>query len=903
MPALPGSGLLHPDSKRELLNLFASLMISKQPRSLRFAALGLLLTPTLAHAQNTLFGAVVPPFRPPSVPLVAHDPYFSIWSNSTKLYRDDTRHWTGREHRLNSLVRVDGQTFRLMGTQPEESASLPQTGVSVLPTRTIYTFANDQVQVQMVFLTPAIPSDIEVLARPVTYISFLARSLDGKAHQVQFYSDAGADITVNDANSQQVTWKRASKNNMTALQMGSVDQPVLTKRGDDLRIDWGQLYLAAPNQNGLGSVLDSREDALASWTRTGRLPANDEAPAPRAPNNRAPVAALSFDVGSVSATPVSRTLMIAYDDEYSINWMGRRLRPYWRRNGADALALLSVAARDYESLNARAVAFDNELMADLRTVGGEKYARLSALAFRQALAAQKVVADANGAPLSFSKENNSNGSIATVDLAYPASPQMMLLSPTLLKATMEPIMLYSSGPRWVFPFAPHDVGVYPQATGMLYGDGERVPANGDVSGKMPVEESGNMLLMLGALSKIEGNTKYADRYWPTISKWAEFLISKGYDLDTQLSTDDFAGHLAHNTNLSGKSIEALGAYAMMAQMRGDATEATRVRAIAQGMARQWMDAAKDGDHFKLAFDKPGTWSQKYNLVWDNILDINLFPDEVTSAEVAFYKTKMNRYGLPLDSRESYTKLDWTIWSSALTGRKADVVALTDPIYDFLHESPSRLPMTDWYRTNEGTQVNFKARSAVGGVFAPVLNNRQIWSKWATRDLNAAKNLNLNWAPLPPPLRVTTVLETSAKSGQTWTYTTSNPGANWFATDADTTSWKTGVAGFGKVGLPDAVVRTPWESDDIWARREFTLSAAQLQDRDMVQALLYHDDDAQVYINGVLALSVDRSNTSYEMFPLSPAALAAFKPGRNVVAVHVHQTGGGQYLDLGLASAK
>ncbi|RYG57362.1 DUF5127 domain-containing protein, partial [bacterium] len=202
------------------------------------------LAPTLARAQTTpVMGSALAPLRPPSVPLVTHDPYFSVWSNSNKLYSDDTRHWTGREHRLNAMVRVDGQTFRLMGREPEESASLPQTNLLVLPTRTIYTFANEKVQVQLVFLTPAIPSDIEVLSRPVTYLTYLVRSLDGRTHNIQFYSDAGADITVNNADRQEVTWERASAGNLTALRMGSVAQPVLAKRGDDLRIDWGHLYL------------------------------------------------------------------------------------------------------------------------------------------------------------------------------------------------------------------------------------------------------------------------------------------------------------------------------------------------------------------------------------------------------------------------------------------------------------------------------------------------------------------------------------------------------------------------------------------------------------------------------------------------------------------------------------
>lgn len=875
---------------------------------LRLLALGVLapiVAPTFAHAQDArMMNGMVPPFRPPSVPLVTHDPYFSIWSNSNKLYSSQTRHWTGREQRLSSMVRVDGQTFRLMGTEIEESASLPQTGVLVLPTRTIYTFANEKVQVQMIFLTPAIPNDLDLLSRPVTYVSYSARSLDGKTHDVQFYADAGADLTVNDASTQQVTWNRASKGNLTALRMGSVDQPVLAKRGDDLRIDWGYLYVAAPNVKGLQSVLTSRDRAQMVWGRTGSLPmADDILEKPRTANDRSPVAALAFNIGAVGAQPMSRTMMIAYDDEYSINWMGRKLRPYWRRNGMDAMGLLNVAARDYDQINKRSVAFDTELMADLRTVGGEKYARLTALAHRQALAANKIVADANGAPLMFSKENFSNGSIGTVDLMYPASPQQLLLSPTLLKASMEPILLYSSGPRWPFPFAPHDVGVYPQATGMLYGDGERIPANGDVSGKQPVEESGNMLLMLGALAKIEGNTKFADPFWPTLTKWANYLISKGYDLDNQLSTDDFAGHSPHNVNLSGKAIEALGAYAQMAQMRGDNAEARRVRGIAESEARQWVAAAKDGDHYKLAFDKTGTWSQKYNIVWDHILGINLFPKSVATTEMAYYKTKMNRYGLPLDSRESYTKLDWTLWSAALTGQKADVVALADPVYDFLNDTPSRVPMTDWYRTINGTQVGFQARSVVGGVFIPALNNNQIWSKWASRDLVAAKNLNLNWAPLPPPLQITEIVPTSAKSGLMWSYTTAQPAGDWFATDYNTAAWQTGAGGFGSQATPGPIIGTAWDTPDIWARREFMLTDAQLANRDELQLALYHDDDAEVYINGVRAVSADGANNAYEQFSITKAALAALKPGKNVFAVHVHDSGGDQYLDMGLVRAR
>ena len=362
--------------------------------------------------------------------------------------------------------------------------------------------------------------------------------------------------------------------------------------------------------------------------------------------------------------------------------------------------------------------------------------------------------------------------------------------------------------------------------------------------------------------------------------------------------------MAHNVNLSGKSIEALGAYAMMARMRGDMAESTRVKTIAQGMSQQWQDAARDGDHYKLAFDKSGTWSQKYNIVWDDILDIDLFPANVDEAEMAYYKSKLNRYGLPLDSRETYTKLDWSLWSAALTNRKADVEAISGPIYDFLNESPSRVPMTDWYRTIQGTQVGFKARSAIGGVFMPMLNNKPIWSKWASRDLAyAAKNVDENWAPMPAPPVVTTVVPTSEKQAVTWKYTVTQPAGQWFSENYDDSSWKTGDAGFGSGIANGATIRTDWTEDDIWARREFTLTAEQLANRSELQIAIRHDDDGEVYLNGVQATRVPSANNIYETFPISRDALAALKVGKNVLSFHVHEGGGDQFADAGLVSVK
>ncbi len=370
-------------------------------------------------------------------------------------------------------------------------------------------------------------------------------------------------------------------------------------------------------------------------------------------------------------------------------------------------------------------------MADARAAGGEPYARLISLAYRQTLAAHGLVADEAGNPLHFSKENFSNGCIGTVDVIYPASPFFLLLNPALLKAQLVPVLEYARSPRWKFPFAPHDLGTYPKANGQVYGGGEK-----DERNQMPVEESGNMLIMMAALARVEGDAKFAEAYWPLMTKWAEYLRDKGMDPENQLSTDDFAGHLARNTNLSIKAIVALGGYARLCEQLGKKDEAAQYRKLAEAMAAKWQQMAADGDHYVLAFGSPGTWSQKYNLVWDKLLGLNLFPDEIDARESAYYMTRMNRYGLPLDNRRGYTKLDWEVWTLLLMPQRQQRESLLGAIDRFVNETPNRVPLSDWYQTGDARQSGFQARSVVGGVFILMLEDEKVWKKWTAAALAA-----------------------------------------------------------------------------------------------------------------------------------------------------------------------
>jgi hypothetical protein len=543
---------------------------------------------------------------------------------------------------------------------------------------------------------------------------------------VQLEFDASAQIAVNTPD-QRVNLSRYEFGHVTALRAAAAEQKVLARAGDDLRIDWGSLYLGVPhNQPGAAARL-MQSSARRAFIDNGTLAADDLTEQEGRAEHNVPLLAVAFDLGKVGATPEQRLALLAYDDVFSIEFLNRRLRPWWRYRGLDAASLLETATKEYAQIAERARKFDEEFTADLVKNGGPEYAALAVLAYRQALAAHKLVADVDGTPLFFSKENFSNGCIATVDVTYPSAPLFLLVNPELLKGMLRPILDYASLPRWRWPFAPHDLGTYPLANGQVYGGGERTEEN-----QMPVEESGNLLILLGALAHVEGNADFAMHYWPQLTRWAEYLREKGMDPENQLSTDDFAGHLAHNTNLSIKAIVGLRSFAELAKLGGKPDVAARYQSLAKDMAAKWPQMAADGDHYKLAFDRPGTWSQKYNLVWDRLLGYNLFAPEIARKEVAYYLTKLNTYGLPLDNRKTYTKLDWVVWSACLAERDEDFRKIVSPSYRWMNETPTRVPLTDWYETTDGKQVGFQARSVVGGLFIPLLRDAELWKKWSSR---------------------------------------------------------------------------------------------------------------------------------------------------------------------------
>ncbi|WP_375446354.1 glutaminase domain-containing protein [uncultured Fibrella sp.] len=826
--------------------------------------------------ERPLVGAASAALNPPATPLITVDPYTSIWSFGDQLHQQPTRHWTGRPHALNGLLRVDGQVYRFMGNptfvgntvvqagrrtpyearyrtdapgtnawmQPGFDDSQWQTGqapfgsrptdrtpwtsqhiwvrrevmldrvpkgrllvsaaytdnyelfingervagasgvapnydlttvdrpiaellrpgrnviafhsqnlagpgfvdLSLLQERTMdfktatqtgkqlsatqsaYSFDAGGVELTVTFMAPLLLNNLDVLSRPVQYITYRVRSKDGQPHTVELYQDAASDIAV-DHPGQPVTWRRGRTESgrsgqrpvLNWMRVGTAGQPVLGTKGDNVRIDWGYLYVAAPvsdeaAQHATSHRIGTLAGSVNQFEREGMVSDIRVGGRPNMITDSAVVLATSFNFGTVTKKATERHLLIGYDDVKSIEYVGKPLNAWWRRYGNTTIEqALQDAETDYPTLRTTCDAFDKELYGDAVKAGGSTYADLCVLAYRQAISAHKLVAgSASGGgaaqPLFFSKENFSNGSIGTVDVTYPSAPLFLKYNPTLLKGMMEPIFEYSESGRWTKPFAAHDVGTYPIANGQTYHE------------DMPVEECGNMLILSAALAHVEGNANYARRHWSVLTTWVTYLREHGFDPTNQLCTDDFAGHLARNANLSIKAIMGIASYGYLAGKLGDRfTEATYLT-LARDLAGRWMALAKDpaDDHYMLAFEAPGTWSQKYNLVWDKLLGLNIFPKQVAEQELAFYLTKQQPFGLPLDSRRTYTKSDWIVWTATLADKPEDFEALIRPILRFATESPDRVPLNDWHETTNGYKVGFQARSVVGGYFIKML---------------------------------------------------------------------------------------------------------------------------------------------------------------------------------------
>lgn len=810
-----------------------------------YALLGSMLLTNMLNAQER---------KAPAYPLITHNTYFSIWSNTDKLNESATEHWTGAKQSLLGMINVDGNTYQFLGketvsyktivpssderayqvkyteTEPQgdwkalnynagdwKSGSAPigddaksaktlwkshdiwvrrnftvanpasinelflklnhddnievflngkkiytkegwtndfqyialnnnktalvagenviaihllntaggrfldfglvekeknnaqkvqlakQKSVDVNATQTIYNFSCGKVDLKLTFTSPLLMNDLGLLARPVSYVSYQVKANDDKTHQVKVYLSASSNIAVYRPSQPVVSAKYATPQ-LSILKVGTVEQPILKKASDDMRIDWGYFYVAAPKNTNAIQFVTPEKDAADAFKK-------GNAASTAAKGNMLALNTI-IPFGPVGKKAVEKFITLGYDEIYSIQYFNENLRPWWNTSGKETIeGQLTAAVSEYKSVIQKCEAFNRNMYADALKSGGKEYADLCVLGYRQSIAAHTLVKSPQNEILWLSKENNSGGFINTVDVTYPSAPLYLIYNPALLQGMLNGIFYFSESGKYPHDWAAHDLGTYPLANGQTYGE------------PMPVEESGNMIILTAAIAKAQGNANYAKLHWKTLTTWVDYLTREGLDPKTQLCTDDFAGHLARNANLSVKAIVGIACYAQMAETLGYQAVAKKYRAIAESMVPKWMEMADAGDHYALTFDNKNTWSQKYNLVWDKVLKLNLFPQKVYDTEIKYYLSKQNKYGLPLDSRKAYTKNDWILWTATFAANEKDFQALVHPVYKHAIETESRVPLNDFYDSNTGIRDNFKARSVVGGFFMKMFENK------------------------------------------------------------------------------------------------------------------------------------------------------------------------------------
>lgn len=657
--------------------------------------------------------------RPPCTPLDVASPYQSTWSCADNLFDESPRFWTGELLEMVGLMQVDSKTFRFMGVN-NVAATPVQKELQVAPTSTTYVFEAAGVRLTLSFVTPATDLDMDIVmaSRPVTHLTFDVVSVDGSPHNVQVYFDSPAFGVVNNK-SEVVTWSRPESTSLAVMQIGSKEQHLLGAQTD--LINWGYSMIAAPAQQaGLHTVMHSAEECQAAFAAGKYTQLKDDESGPRAASDRRPVLSVAWDFGKLQPEQASmRTMMLALNQVMSIRFFGTEMPPLWLHHWDSAVDMLEASHQRRDGDVARASMFDKELIENLTVAGGTKYATLASLAYRQVTGGTQAVWNpVKEEPWVFMKEISSDGDVSTVDVIFPAFPMFHYLYPEYFRLIMVPLLVYGANETKQYgmdipynkAWAPHHLGTWPICD---------LPANKQED--MPVEESADMLIMIAGLHKVQGSLDYLSAYWPMLDSWADFIVSSLPDPGNQLCTDDFEGPSPHNTNLAAKGIVGLEAYAQVLDANGDAARAEKYRQAAFGFVGQWEAMGRDGDHYRIQFNLPGTWSMKYNLLWQKVLGLKAFPQDVFDREAAYYQTKLETCGVPLDNRHLYTKTDWSLWTASI-GTQDQFEAIVNGMFKFANTTTSRVPFSDWYDVSTCEAKGFRARPVQGGLFAKMLVN-------------------------------------------------------------------------------------------------------------------------------------------------------------------------------------
>jgi hypothetical protein len=675
-------------------------------------------SPAQGPTAAATFSPLRPPATPPATPLVVRSMYLSTWQGADNLAGTWPTFWNGGIAAMAGIVRVDGTAFLFAGAPAVNGTQLPvatQTALVVTATTSHYTFQVAGIQLDVTFFSPVDPDDLRRQSVPFGYVTMQATSIDGAAHHTSVYFDISGEWAHGD-NAQLISWAQAQVGNQVALSHAPTNPGVLQENRD--HASWGTMVIAADAAPGLTWQI-GEDTVVRANGANGSLPGTVDANQPRAISNAWPVFGFNLDLGSVTTASAPFVICVGHARTPAVSFLGTQLDPWWRTYFTGWQDMLTWFRADLPSATAVAAQLESRLALDVQAALGtgataDQYHALVSLSLRQTFGGTELV-NRGGVPWAFLKEISSDGNVSTVDVIYPASPAYLYLSPDYLRMLLAPLLFLAESGGWNQAFAEHDIGAgYPVADGHLSGQED-----------MPVEESANMLIMtaalLGRLPAADA-TAFATTHYATLRKWAEYLVANALDPGNQNQTDDFTGFIAHSVNLALKGIIGIGAMGLIATAAGNTADATHYTSTAQTYITQWHTMGQDssGQHLKLAYDQDGTWSLKYNGYPDKLLGTNLVPDSVAAQESAWYSSQAGQFGVVLDPRNPFTKVDWELWTAAWLNNHPAAATLITGAYGFANTTAQRVPLTDLYTVSTAAQTqpeNFRNRPVLGGLFA------------------------------------------------------------------------------------------------------------------------------------------------------------------------------------------
>ncbi|KAH9839669.1 glutaminase like protein [Teratosphaeria destructans] len=666
------------------------------------------------------------------------------------------------------------------------------------------------------FLSPVTPTSTLRQSIPASYISAHVSS----AFSLDIYIDVNGQWVSGNRGSE-IEWSFVETNyedtkKLKTWKVKRRSEQLFTEFGD--QAEWGTLHFTGPSdaehESGVSGQLRQR------FAKASKLENRVDSDF-RAIMDEEPVFAFSkrFNMSSRSDAKTHESVLFTishlqdpvtqYASERGLTFM----RPLWKSYFFSDQALITYHYLDYKHASALAANYSSQLAIDAYASGSDSYVDIVALSARQVMGATSFSGTPDN-PLLFLKEISSNGNSQTVDVIFPAFPFFLYTNPRWLAYLLEPLIEHMLSGQYPNKYSMHDLGThFPNLTGHQDGNDEY----------MPVEECGDMLIMglalvnslqegggqrgslwsalgdqtelredvspFGLPSSLETRNgvfgldnawggvhgtsqakKWLGRSYRLWKQWTAYLVEYSLEPENQLSTDDFAGWLALQTNLALKGIIGIRAMAELANIMGEREDVKYYTNVSETYVKKWEDfgMARDGGRAKLAYDWYGSWTTLYSLYADALLCFhpvgsnesskavqsslvldqtplqpemkksgnNFIPHHIYTKQSDWYETVMQKYGLPLDSRHLYTKSDWEFQAAAVASGKTRKEIL-DRVSKWLNETVTDRPFSDLYET-EGDGgfpgPNFFARPVVGSHFAFLALERACNGEWKGLDV-------------------------------------------------------------------------------------------------------------------------------------------------------------------------